>query len=131
MKKILAALVVSAAAFALPLSTNAQGFQGPTASGGGFEGPTTAAGVTSAAQAKKSRDDTAAVLTGNIVSRVAGKDDKYVFRDSTGEITVEIDDKYFAGRTVRPENTVRISGEVEKELFEEAEIDVKRLEILK
>ena len=50
--------------------------------------------------------------------------------DNTGEILVDIDDKYFMGRTVTPQNLVRISGEVDKEFAERTKIDVKQLEIL-
>ena len=114
----------------------AAGFQGPGAGSagqggvGGFQGPTTGANVATVQQALQARDDTAVVLTGNIMSRMAGSDDKYMFRDSTGEIPVEIDAKVFAGRTVTPANTVRISGEVDKDMMEPTKVDVKFLEIV-
>ena len=122
--------------FALFLATSAvaAGFQGGTNGqgfGGGFQGPTSGVGVDSVAKALKAWDDTPAVLTGNIVSRLVGSDDKYMFRDSTGEILVDIDFKVFAGRDVTPANLVRISGEVDKDMLKATEIDVKFLEILK
>lgn len=111
----------------------AAGFQGPTTgtSGqGGFQGPTSGTGVDTVAKALKARDDAPVVLTGNIVSRMAGSDDKYMFRDATGDILVEIDHEVFAGRNVTPANTVRLSGEVDNDLLKPIKIDVKVMEIL-
>ena len=53
----------------------------------------------------------------------------YLFRDATGEILVEIDDDLFMGRTVTPQTTIRIYGEVDKEAFERTKIDVKHFDI--
>lgn len=111
----------------------AAGFQGPTTgtSGqGGFQGPTSGTGVDTVAKALKARDDAPVVLTGNILSRMAGSDDKYMFRDATGDILVEIDHEVFAGRNVTPANTVRLSGEVDNDLLKPIKIDVKVMEIL-
>ncbi len=107
------------------------GFQSgaPAAGAGGFQGPGGQARVTTVAQAKSARDDAPVVLTGHIVSRAEGDHERYLFRDSTGEIVVDIDDKLFMGRTVTPETTVRLFGEVDKELMERTKIDVKSFEI--
>lgn len=95
---------------------------------GGFSGP--GAMVSSTVQAAKSmRDDANVTLTGNIVRRIGG--DKYIFRDGTGEITIEIDDEDFRGQSVTPQNTVRIYGEVEKEFGRGTEIDVNRLDVIR
>ena len=83
------------------------------------------------AKALKAWDDAPVVLTGNIVQRMAGSDDKYVFRDGTGQIVVDIDHELFWGKTVTPANTVRISGDVDKDMFDPTKIDVKFLEVLK
>ena len=99
------------------------GFQGPSsAQGGGFQGPTTGIEADTVAKAQKSWDDARVVLTGNITQRVAGSDDKYIFKDATGEL--------FAGRTVTPQNKVRLSGKVDKDFMESPKVDVKVLEIL-
>ena len=66
----------------------------------------------------------------NIVSR-GPKHERYVFQDATGSITVDIDDKLFAGRAVTPQNTVRLHGEVDVEHYGYREIDVDVLEIVK
>ncbi len=94
---------------------------------GGFYGP----GATAATvqQAKTMPDDSYVTLTGSIISKV-GKED-YIFRDDTGEIKVDIDDKYFYNVKVTPQNTVRIVGEVDKDFGKAVEIDVKSLEVLK
>lgn len=127
MKRLFALILTATLAFPCVASA---GFQGPQASQGGFQGPTTGVEADTVAKAEKSWDDAYVVLTGNIIQRVAGSDDKYVFKDATGEIVVEIDFEIFAGRTVTPQNTVRLSGKVDKNFMESAKIDVKRLEIL-
>ena len=86
--------------------------------------------VASVKQALEGNDDAPVLLTGTIVGRKAGSDDKYIFRDATGELTVDIDKEVFAGRTVTPENTVKLSGKVDKDLLEPVKVDVKVLEIL-
>lgn len=119
-------------AMAILLSFPAQAaFDGPGAQRGGFSGPAAPADGTTVSEAKKLPDDSIVVLTGNIVAQVPGSDDNYIFRDSTGEIRVDIDHKYFRGQHVTPQNTVRISGEVDKDLGKAPEIDVKQVEVLK
>ena len=113
---------------ASPAFADFQGGQGP-AQGGGFQGPGGGSAST-VAQAKRAFDDSWVVLTGHILRRAGGDHEHYIFRDKTGEIIVDIDDKYFSGRTVTPQNLVRISGEVDKEILERTKIDVKQLEIL-
>ena len=106
-------------------------FQGPGASPAeGFKGPTVGTEITTVKQALDSKDDAAVLLTGHITGRKAGSDDKYVFKDATGEITVDIDREVFAGQSVTPENTVRLSGKVDKDMMKPVKIDVKVLEIL-
>lgn len=78
---------------------------------GGFDGPSVA--TVSAAEALKMRDDTPVVLKGHIEKHLGG--DKYLFRDETGTLTVDIDGDEWNGLTVTPEDLVEISGEVDKE----------------
>lgn len=98
-----------------------------------FQGPETtgAGGGATVQQVKNMADDTHVTLTGSIVSYVSGTDDKYIFRDASGEIVVEIDHKRFRGQTVTPADTVRITGEVDKDFGRAAEVDVKQIEVLK
>lgn len=134
---LLLAMSLSVPAFAAqadgtpPNPAAAPGYQGPSASYGGFQGPTGGTDNDTVAKALKAWDESPVVLTGNIVERLAGSDDKYMFRDATGQVIVDIDHELFWGKTVTPANTVRIAGEVDKEMFEATKIDVKLLEVIK
>ena len=105
-------------------------FEGPNSGGqsmGGFQGPTGGVQADTVKKAQSSWDDAPVVLTGNIVERLAGSDDKYLFKDATGQIIVDIDHEIFAGRTVTPQTKVRLSGKVDKDMMEPVKIDVKVL----
>lgn len=133
MKKILLPLA-AAAVLILPspsLAANG-GFQGPQGGSGmgGFQGPVGGSQAETVAAARKCWDDAPVILTGTIVERLAGSDDKYTFADSTGRIIVDIDYEVFAGRTVTPQTKVRLFGKVDKEMMEPTKIDVKYLEIV-
>ncbi len=110
MKKALFALL---ATFTFISQANAQ-FEGPRA-------PSLA--PTTVEQALTMNDDTKVVLTGKIVNNLG--DEKYTFKDSTGEITIEIDDEDWRGIKVTPDDTLEIVGEVDKEFNEPTKIDVK------
>ena len=116
---ILAALAVP---FALAL---------PAHAAGGFSGPVSGVQADTVAKALTLGDDAPVVLTGKIVSQVAGKKDKFIFKDATGEVRMEIDRKVFAGQSVTPEDTVRIVGKVDKDLGKDVKIEAKSLEIVK
>ncbi|MDR0575987.1 MAG: NirD/YgiW/YdeI family stress tolerance protein [Candidatus Accumulibacter sp.] len=88
----------------------------PVCAQGGFvdgAGKPATGGIVTVEEAKKLRDDTPARLQGNIV-RALG-DEKYIFRDASGEIVVEIDDDVWRGVTVGPGDSVEIRGEVDKD----------------
>lgn len=76
------------------------------------------------AQAKNLSDDSSVLLTGNITQSLG--DEKYTFRDPTGDITVEIDRKIFRAASVDVSDTVEISGEVDIER-KQVIIDVKNI----
>lgn len=95
-----------------------------------FQGPNSAAAVTTAAQVAKASDDASCMLQGNIIEKITGSDDKYLFRDGTATVTVEIDTDIFAGRVVTPANTVKIYGQVDTSLTKASKVDVKMLEIV-
>ncbi|MDR1935344.1 MAG: NirD/YgiW/YdeI family stress tolerance protein, partial [Candidatus Accumulibacter sp.] len=63
------------------------------------------------------------------IIRHLGKD-KYLFKDATGEITVEIDDDEWGGQTITPDDLVELQGEIDKE-WRRVEIDVDRVLPLK
>lgn len=121
MNKILTASVL-ALSITLSSSALAAGLQ----PAGGFRGP----GVepVTIAQALELKDDTAVIINGQIEKSLG--DEKYLFKDSTGSVTIEIDDEDWRGLTVTPEDTITIYGEVDKELFK-TEIDVDHVTLKK
>ena len=62
-------------------------------------------------QALSLKDDTKVQVTGYIVKALG--DEKYQFRDSTGSITVEIDDKLLHGKKISAKTPVTLMGEVD------------------
>ena len=103
------------------------GFQGdPSVDAGGFSGPGIA--PITVQQAMTLRDDSYAILRGNITQHL-GKD-KYLFKDTTGYIHVEIDHDKWGGQTVTPQDTVELHGEIDKD-WNSVEIDVDRIIVVK
>lgn len=108
-------------------SLNVQANQMPHNNASGFSGPTSSQMPTTAKQAVDSsmfNDDTPIVLTGKIVESLGGE--MYKFRDSSGDVTVEIDHDEWYGLKVDPTTTVVIHGEIDKE-YGGTTIDVKRI----
>ena len=87
---------------------------------GGYTGPKTT-NIMTVAQVKQMRDDTKVVLRGNIIKQLGHE--KYVFKDATGEITIEVDDDDWQGLSVGATDLVEIYGEVDKD-WNSVEIDV-------
>lgn len=92
-----------------------------------YIGPTRVAPTTVNKVLKSPVDDQYVLLSGKITSQVSK--DKYMFTDKTGSIVVEIDNEVFAGRQVGPDTQVEIYGKIDKDMFRDPEIDVKRLGI--
>lgn len=118
MKKTLA---FGALALLLGVSSNAMAQQNM----GGFTGPS-AVQPTTIADAVKQADDTAVELTGKIEKSLG--DEKYKFSDESGSVTVDIDNEDFRGVSINENDTVKLKGEVDKELLEETTIDVNSVE---
>ncbi|MFH0258692.1 YgiW/YdeI family stress tolerance OB fold protein [Vibrio rumoiensis] len=98
-----------------------------SSSQGGFQGPRHGTAVIETIKAaKEASDDAKVVLTGKIKSSLGDED--YIFADSTGDITVEIDHDKWHGRTVTTEHTVVLRGEVDKD-WNSLTIDVDSLEV--
>ena len=72
-------------------------------------------------EAKNMNDDAYVILQGYITDR--NGEEKYVFQDKTGSITVEIDDDDWDGVDVSPADLVEIQGEIDKG-WTAVEIDV-------
>ena len=114
--------MILCAIFAFTHTANAQFAAAPQAAGG-FEGPGVVSSAMTIKQALSMPDDSIVVLTGKIVNALG--DEKYLFRDGTGEVVIEIDDDEWYGVKVTPENTIEITGELDKEFLERTKIDVK------
>ncbi len=96
----------------LALAQNKGGFSAsqPPASGE-FSGPGIA--VTTAKEAATMREDARVVLRGNILQHL-GKD-KYLFKDASGTIRLEIDDDKWSGETITPDDVVELHGKLDKQ----------------
>ena len=92
---------------------------------GGFVGGTE--NIATVSQVKEMRDDVPVIVKGHIVQRMGNE--KYLFEDSTGSITVEIDKEDWRGQTVTPTDNVKLYGEVDAGWFN-TEIDVDYVEKL-
>ena len=90
--------------------------------GGGFRGPGT--DVTTVAQAKMLRDDSPVLLRGKI-ERFLGNE-RYLFSDGTESITIEIERKIWGAVSVDENDTVEISGEIDRK-WNRIEVEVKSI----
>ncbi len=77
--------------------------------------------ISTVKQVNEMRNDVPVIVVGNLVQRMG--DEKYLFEDSTGSMTVEIDDDAWRGQTVTPSDIVKLYGEVDRGIFK-TEIDV-------
>lgn len=90
---------------------------------GGFVGG--AETIVTVKQVNEMRDDVPVIIKGKIVQRMG--DEKYLFEDGTGSITIEIDDDSWRGQTISPADTVKMYGEVDRGFFT-TEIDIDYVE---
>ena len=74
------------------------------------------------AQAKALPDNSRILLTGNLVN--SPRRDYYTFRDTSGEILVEIEKKYWGGISITADDQVQIFGELDKDRKGRIEVDV-------
>ncbi|MDR2504068.1 MAG: YgiW/YdeI family stress tolerance OB fold protein [Deltaproteobacteria bacterium] len=103
----------------------AQAFAGEGGEGerqGGYSGPGPAAATVE--QAKGMKDDAVLALKGRIVQSLGG--DRYMFKDATGSIELEISGKRWQGQDIGPDDLVEIYGEVDKD-WSKVKIEVKRI----
>lgn len=119
MKKIALATILalsSVSAFA--------GFNGNSTPNGGFQAGTQSA--ITVQQALKAADNSMITLVGNITQQI--DDDEFIFTDGTAQIKVEIKRRAWNGLNVGPNDKIRISGKLDNEMFEKAELEVYRVE---
>lgn len=115
--------ILVASAFVLAASVSVEAFA-QMSNAGGFDGP--AMPAVTVADALNMSDDSAVVLVGKIGQNLGNE--KYLFKDASGEITVEIDNEDWRGLTVKPEDVIVIEGEVDKDMFK-TEIDVNSVKM--
>ncbi|MEY3873012.1 MAG: hypothetical protein RLZZ296_2007 [Pseudomonadota bacterium] len=94
---------------------------GATTGPGGFTGPVN---VVTVEHAKSLKDDAKVTLQGTIQSHIGGEN--YIFKDASGTVEVEIDNRRWVGQTVSATDRVELFGEVDKD-WNSVKIDVKRL----
>jgi len=96
----------------LPAIIYGQGFSGPGADTGRPGQPAAFFEPIPVSQARTLPKDSWVVLSGNIVNTLPGGK-YYTFRDTSGEITVEIEPKVWRGLSVEPSARIVIHGKVE------------------
>lgn len=99
-----------------------------TAVQAGFTGPSSAE-KTTVSQVKEMPDESVVILQGFIESSLG--DEKYMFKDETGSIKVEIDDEDWNGLDVGPNDKIQIQGEVDTHLIKPTEIEVDSIVLVK
>jgi len=115
---------------AIIIAFNADMANAQFAAGGGFEGPRAPSMVrTTVKEALKMWDESIVVLVGNIINSLGNE--KYTFRDETGEVVIEIDDDDWRGVTVTPNDTLEIVGEIDKEFIGQTKIEVKSFKVVR
>lgn len=130
-RSILATALLAAAA--TTATAQAPGYSGPSnkaapTAQSGYSGPSGVPLISVKQLLDSGRDDQHARLQGRIVSHDGG--DRYSFEDSTGRITVEIDDEDFpTGQTISAEQRVELLGEFDKGLRKK-EFEVDRIAVL-
>lgn len=109
----------------LAVSTSAvAGFQADSQQqSGGFQGTGSQQGaVKTVAQVEKAYEDTPVTLTGYITRQM--DHDEFFFKDSTGEIKIEVEDYAWNGQNVTAKDKITIEGKVDKNDWGRADIDV-------
>ena len=102
----------------LALSTNAFA---------GFDGPRGMPKEVTVDSISDMKDETIVIIKGYLVKQI--NRGHYLFKDDTGNVEVDIKGQVFRGANVTPETQIRLRGEVEKDLFKAATVDVDYLEI--
>ncbi|UHD17542.1 YgiW/YdeI family stress tolerance OB fold protein [Thiocapsa bogorovii] len=110
-------LIVSMVLLLLPAIATAQ-----------FTGPNARGQDSTVEQARNARVDTYVTVTGNIVAHL--REDYFTFRDSTGEIRVEIEPEVWRNREVGPDTTVRLLAEVDRNAAGTVYLWVQSLELV-
>ncbi|OOF56299.1 TIGR00156 family protein [Rodentibacter genomosp. 2] len=113
-----------AAILAIATSTAFAGFNDNGNAKSGFQQP--AAAAITVKQALSAKDNSMITLVGNITKQI--DNDEYLFTDGTEQIKIEIDDRVWKGLNVGPQDKIRISGKLDNEAFEKADLEVYSVE---
>lgn len=93
-----------------------------------YTGPGATPATTTVAEARKQRDDQPVVLSGTLVAKLGHE--RYRFKDDTGEIEVEIDDKDLPSQSIGQSTVVELHGEVDTHRIKPTDIDVDRVVVV-
>ncbi|MCA1178371.1 MULTISPECIES: YgiW/YdeI family stress tolerance OB fold protein [unclassified Pantoea] len=127
MKKSAALIAIVMLASTPVLAAQQGGFVDPSAPkpqvhAGGFQADNTS--VVTVKQAEEMKDDSWITVRGYLDKQIGDED--YLFRDSSGNMKVEIDHKRWHGQTITPKDQVELTGELDKD-FNSIELDVKQV----
>lgn len=81
--------------------------------------------IVSVEQLKDQRDDSWVTLEGKLVKHIGGE--TFLFRDTSGEVEVDVDEEVWHGVEVGPNDLIRIRGEVDHS-WNKVDIEVEHLE---
>ncbi|MCI3208368.1 MULTISPECIES: NirD/YgiW/YdeI family stress tolerance protein [Pandoraea] len=124
-----ASLIAGGAALSVPAQAQINVPQAGGTAGGTIAVPAVMPRAVTVEQALKAPKDMEAVIEGHIVNQL--KHEHYTFKDASGTIEVEIDDKYLpTGRQITDKTLIRIIGEVDTHRMKPNDIDVKRIEFV-
>lgn len=70
--------------------------------------------ISNISEVRQMPNDTYVTVEGYIVQQQGRDKEKYLFKDATGEILVEIDDKLWKGQAITPETKVKVLGELDQ-----------------
>ena len=79
-----------------------------------FTGPSISGRESTVGQISNTSVGSYVILTGHIIAHQ--RDEYFTFRDKTGTIRVEIENRVWQGREISPETRVRLMGEVDRGL---------------
>ena len=83
------------------------------------------------ADVRQMADDTYVTVEGNIIQQQGKDHEKYLFKDATGEIIVEIDRKVWRDQPITPDVKVKILGELDQNRNpERVKIEAVYLEVI-
>ncbi|WP_164247758.1 NirD/YgiW/YdeI family stress tolerance protein, partial [Stenotrophomonas maltophilia] len=80
-----------------------------------YTGPGAGTAASTVADARAQRDDHPVVLRGTLISKIG--DERYQFRDASGQIEVEIDDEDLPPQAIGADTVVELRGKVDTHRF--------------